>query len=58
MQLGIKKKCLYSKYYEKFKDFEHAIMDCLEKQTTEVLYELQTLLTCEFQSFKSVKILN
>jgi len=53
----LKKKCLYSKYYEKFKDFKQAIIDCLEKQTTEVLRELQTLLTCEFQSFKNVKIL-
>ena len=54
----IKKTCLYSKYYEKFKDFKQAIMDCLENQTTEVLHDLETLLTCEFQSFKNVKILN
>jgi len=38
----LKKKCLYSKYYENFKDFKQAIIDCLEKQTTEVLQELQT----------------
>ncbi|KKR03521.1 MAG: Transposase, IS630 family [Candidatus Uhrbacteria bacterium GW2011_GWF2_39_13] len=52
----LKKKCLYSKYYEKFKDFKQAIIDCLEKQTMEVLQELETLLTCEFQSFKNVEL--
>ena len=54
----IKKTCLYSRYYEKFKDFKQAIMGCLENQTTEILHDLETLLTCEFQVFKNVKILN
>jgi len=54
----IKKTCLYSRYYEKFTAFKQAIMDCLENQTTEALHDLETLLTCKFQSFNNVKILN
>ena len=54
----VKAKCLYSKYYETFKDFKQAITECIKNQTTEVLHELETLLTCRFQSFKEVKLLN
>lgn len=53
----VKTTCLYSKYYEKFKDFKQAIMDCLENQTNGVLHELETLMTFRFQSLKKVKLL-
>ena len=52
----VKKACLYSKYYDKFKNFKEAIVDCLENRTTGVMQELETLLTCEFQSFENIKI--
>ena len=52
----VKKACLYSKYYDKFKNFKDAIIDCLENRTTGVMQELETLLTCEFQSFENNKI--
>lgn len=54
----VKADCLYSEYYEKFKEFKQAIIDCIENQTTEVLHELETLLTCRFEIFKEVKLLN
>ena len=54
----IKNTCLYTKYYEKFKDFKQAIVDCLENKTAGVLHDLETLLTGWFQIFKNVKILN
>lgn len=53
----VKATCLYSKYYEKFKDFKQSITECIKNQTTEILHELETLLTCNFQSFNKVKIL-
>ena len=52
----VKKTCLYSKYYDKFKKFKDAIIDCLENKTSGVMQELETLLTCEFQSFENIKI--
>jgi transposase len=54
----VKKSCLYSRYYATFKEFKKAIVDCLENGTEEVLKSLETLLTCKFQNFKNVKILN
>jgi len=54
----VKATCLYSKYYENFRDFKQAITECIKNQTTEVLHELETLLTCRFQSFINVKLLN
>ena len=52
----VRKKCLYSKYYEHFKDFKVAIVECLENKSDRVMQELETLLTCEFQSFKNIKV--
>jgi len=52
----VKKTCLYSKYYDKFKKFKEAIMECLENRDNDIVQELETLLSCEFQSFKNVKI--
>jgi len=52
----VKKKCLYSKYYEKFQGFKEAITDCLGKTDTEYKQELDTLLTLNFQTFEKVQI--
>jgi Transposase and inactivated derivatives len=53
----VKKKSLYSKYYEKFPAFKAAITDCLEKIGTEYRHELETLLTLNFQDFKKVQLM-
>ena len=52
----VKKKCLYSKYYEKFPAFKTAISDCLDKLGTEYKDELAGLMTLKFQTFKDVQI--
>ena len=52
----VKKICLYSKYYESFTEFKHAIRECLENQTEEIRQKLETLLKCKFQSFKNINI--
>jgi transposase len=53
----VKKKCLYSKYYETFFLFKAAISECLEKVgESECEQELQTLLALNFQSFINVQI--
>ena len=54
----VKKTCLYSKYYTEFKAFKEAIMECLENKTAAGINVLESLLTCNFQSFKNVKISN
>ena len=48
----VKKKCLYSKYYDNFDVFKRSITDCLNKTDTEHKGELDTLLTLRFQTFK------
>lgn len=48
----VKKKCLWSKYYENFKDFKAAITDCLNQTHTTYKNELKTLLALNFQTFK------
>jgi transposase len=48
----VKKKCLYSKYYDNFDAFKTSITDCLNKTDTEHKGELDTLLTLRFQTFK------
>jgi transposase len=52
----IKKKCLYSEYYEEFTDFKQAIVDCIAE--TDGLYkqELASLLTLKFQTFENVPL--
>jgi transposase len=52
----VKKKCLYSKYYENFALFKEAITDCLGKVETEYKKELETLLTLNFQDFKKAHV--
>lgn len=52
----VKRKCLYSRYYEKFQDFKAAITDCLSKTDTEYKQELDTLLSLNFQTFDKVQI--
>lgn len=53
----IKRKCLYSKYYENFQDFKAAISNCLNKTDTDYKSELDTLLTLNFQLFDKVQII-
>lgn len=52
----VKKKCLYSKYYESFALFKNAIEKVLENENLEYDEELNSLLTLNFQSFKNVNI--
>ena len=52
----VKRKCLYSKYHENFKDFKQAISTCLAQTHTVYKKELDSLLTLKFQSFKESKI--
>ena len=52
----VKRKCLYSRYYETFQDFKAAITNCLSKTDTEYQQELDTLLTLNFQTFNKVHV--
>jgi transposase len=47
----VKKKCLYSKYYDNFEKFQGAITECLETAPTTNKDELKSLLTLKFQTF-------
>lgn len=51
----VKKKCLYSRYYEKFPDFRQAISDCIAEADGEYRQELASLLTLKFQAFENEK---
>lgn len=52
----VKKKCLYSEYYESFDLFCGAIQGCLSKVgNNEYQAELKTLLSLKFQTFKKVQ---
>jgi transposase len=51
----VKKKCLYSKYYEKFPLFKEAISKCLEETMTTSKSELASLLTLRFQTFEKTQ---
>jgi len=48
----IKKKCLYSEYYDCFSKFKGAIIDCLTALPTKHQEELRSLLTLNFQTLK------
>lgn len=48
----VKKKCLYSHYYEKFPAFKAAISKCLEETMTTHKFDLDSLLTLRFQLFE------
>jgi transposase len=52
----VKKKCLYSKYYDNFALFKTAISDCLSETHTKHAKELSSLLTLRFQTFKKAQI--
>ena len=51
----VKKKSLYSKYYESFGCFKDAIKNVIDSSHTTHKNELKSLLTLKFQSFKNVK---
>ena len=51
----VKKKCLYSTYYEKFPAFKAAISKCLEETTTTYKTDLDSLLTLRFQLFQKAQ---
>lgn len=51
----VKKKCLYSTYYEKFPAFKAAISKCLEETTTTHKSDLDSLLTLRFQLFQKAQ---
>jgi len=51
----VKKKCLYSKYYEKFPAFKAAISKCLEETMTTHKSDLNSLLTLRFQLFQKTQ---
>lgn len=53
----VKKECLYSKYYQDYKQFKIAILDCIINANTKHKKKLKTLLTWNFQSFKKVQIM-
>lgn len=48
----VKKKCLYSQYYEKFPAFKTAISTCLDQMPTTYKFDLDSLLSLRFQLFK------
>jgi transposase len=52
----MKKKCLYSKYYESFDKFKEAITECLDKLGTVYKEELESLLSLKFQTFSNSQI--
>jgi transposase len=51
----VKKKCLYSKYYEKFPAFKAAISKCLDETITTHKSDLDSLLTLRFQLFQKAQ---
>jgi transposase len=52
----VKKKCLYSEYYETFIDFKQAIVDCIAQTDGIYKQELTSLLTLKFQTFENVPL--
>lgn len=53
----VKKKCLYSKYYESFGCFKNAINKVIDNGHITHEDELKSLLRLSFQSFKNVNIM-
>ena len=51
----VKKKCLYSHYYEKFPAFKEAISKCLEETMTTHKADLDSSLTLRFQLFEKTQ---
>ena len=52
----VKKKCLYSEYYEAFTDFKQAIVNCIAETDGQYKQELASLLTLKFQTFENVPL--
>ena len=52
----VKKKCLYSHYYEDFTAFQEGITNCLKQTQHEYKDELAQLLTLNFQTFENVSL--
>jgi len=53
----IKKRCLYSKYYEDFSAMKSEILNRMSKGHQEDKKELSSLITCNFQTFSNVTFL-
>ena len=53
----MKKKCLYSKYYENFGFFKAGILNCIERLDTDHKAELATLMTLKFQTFSNIQVI-
>jgi transposase len=53
----VKKKCLYSTYYENFTLFTNAISTCLAQTHTTYKTELDSLLSLKFQTFEKSQFL-
>lgn len=51
----VKKKCLYSKYYQDFSVFKSAISTCLNETMTTHKSDLNSLLTLHFQLFQKAQ---
>lgn len=51
----VKKKCLYSKFYDNFADFKASILGCLNEMQGKHRDELRSLLTLKFQTFENRK---
>ena len=51
----VKKKCLYSKYYEKLPAFKAAISKCLDETMTTHKSDLDSLLSLRFQLFQKAQ---
>lgn len=52
----VKKKALYSEYYQDFTAFKKGINDCLDKMETAYQDELASLLSLNFQTFENVTL--
>lgn len=52
----VKKKALYSKYYDTFPAFKAAISECLNKIGTEYKEDLAGLMTLKFQTLKNIQV--
>ena len=51
----VKKKCLYSKFYDNFSDFKASILGCLDEMQGKHRDEIRSLLTLKFQTFENRK---
>lgn len=52
----IKRKCLYSEYYNSFASFKTAIVGCIAELPTKYSEDMASLLTLNFQTFSNVKV--